>query len=76
MGPTDEVGRLTFVRTGSSTHSNNSDQRFIVLGFKQIGQNLTATLPSDPVTLVPGHYMLFAFDKSGVPSVAQMVTVE
>lgn len=76
VGSTDQIGRLTFVRTGSSTHSNNSDQRFIVLSFKQIGQNLTATLPSDPVALVPGRYMLFAFDKSGVPSVAQIVTVE
>ena len=76
VGATDQIGRLTFVRSGSSTHSNNSDQRFIVLSFKQIGQNLTATLPGDPVTLVPGHYMLFAFDKSGVPSVAQLVAVE
>ncbi len=76
VGPTDQIGRLTFIRTGSSTHSNNSDQRFFALSFKQLGQNITATLPANPATLVPGHYMLFAFEKSGVPSVAQLVTVE
>jgi hypothetical protein len=76
VGPTDQISRVTFLRTGSSTHSNNSDQRFIALSFTQIGQNLKAKLPSDPTTLVPGFYMLFAFNEAGVPSVANIVNVE
>ena len=75
VGPTDVVTRLNFIRTGSATHVNNSDQRFINLPFQQVGQNLTAVLPSDTSILVPGFYMLFAFNSAGVPSVAKIVNV-
>lgn len=75
VGPTDRISRLTFIRTGSSTHSNNSDQRFITLSFSQNGQNVVATLPPGAITLVPGYYMVFAFNTAGVPSVAPIVEV-
>ncbi len=75
VGPTEIISRLTFVRTGSATHSNNSDQRFIALSFSQEGQNVTAVLPRDTTTLVPGFYMLFAFNDAGVPSVAKIFNV-
>ena len=52
------------------------EQRFIDLAFQQSGQQLTATLPSDPTVLVPGYYMLFAFDQAGVPSIAQVLFVD
>ena len=76
VGPTDIISRLTFVRTGSATHSNNSDQRFIALSFAQEGENVTAVLPRDTTTLVPGFYMLFAFNDAGVPSVAKIFNVK
>lgn len=75
VGPTDIISRLTFVRTGSATHSTNSDQRFIDLAFSQEGQNVTAVLSTDTTTLVPGFYMLFAFNDAGVPSVASIINV-
>ena len=75
VGPTDIISRLTFIRTGSVTHSTNSDQRFIDLPFTQEGQNVTAVLSTDTTTLVPGFYMLFAFNDAGVPSEASMVNV-
>ncbi len=75
VGPTDTISRLTFVRTGSATHSNNSDQRFIDLPFTQEGQNVTAVLPTDSTTLLPGFYMLFAFNSAGVPSVSSLINI-
>ena len=75
VGSTNQISRLTFVRKGSSTHSNNSDQRFIKLAFKQTGDRLTAVLPSDPTVLLPGWYMLFAFNSAGVPSTATVLHV-
>jgi hypothetical protein len=75
VGPTDLISRLTFVRTGSVTHSNNSDQRFLDLSFTQEGQNLTAVLPTDTTRMVPGFYMLFAFNEARVPSVARILSV-
>jgi hypothetical protein len=41
----------------------------------QEGQNLTAVLPTDPTKMVPGFYMLFAFNEARVPSVARIVSV-
>lgn len=70
VGASDVISRLTLIRTGSSTHSLNADARFIELSFTQSGQTLTATLPGDTTVLVPGYYMLFAFNAAGVPSVA------
>jgi len=75
VGPTDSISRLTLIRTGSSTHSFNPDARFIELSFTQTGQTLTAQLPSDPTVLVPGYYMLFAFNSAGVPSVARIFPI-
>jgi Domain of unknown function (DUF1929) len=75
VGSTDQISRLTFVRQGSSTHCNNSDQRFFSLTFQQTGTQLTATLPSDNTVLLPGWYMLFAFNSAGVPSIATVLYV-
>ena len=75
VGPTDQISRLTFVREGASTHCNNSDQRFINLTFQQSGNRLTTVLPSDPTVLLPGWYMLFAFNSAGVPSTATVLYV-
>jgi galactose oxidase-like protein len=75
VGPTDIISRLTFVRTGSGSHSNNSDQRFIDLAFTQVGPIVIAVLSTDTTTLVPGFYMLFAFNNAGVPSEARIFEV-
>lgn len=75
VGPTDSISRLTFIRTGSATHSYNADERFIDLTFAQEGQHVTATLPTDITTLVPGYYMVFAFNAAGTPSLASIVQV-
>jgi Domain of unknown function (DUF1929) len=75
VGSTDQISRLTFLREGSSTHCNNSDQRFIDLAFTQTGNQLRTVLPSDPTVLLPGWYMLFAFNSAGVPSIATVLYV-
>jgi len=75
VGPLDTIARLTLVRSGSATHSNDSDARFIELSFTQTGQTLVTTLPIDTTILVPGYYMLFAINTAGVPSVAQVFPI-
>lgn len=75
VGPTDQIARVTLIRSGSATHSNNADERFIELSFTQTGQTLSATLPADTTVLVPGTYMLFAINMAGVPSVASFVNI-
>ena len=69
------IARLTLVKTGSTTHAFNMEQRFVELTFKADGPTLTAQMPSSPAVVPPGRWMLFALDADGVPSVARLVSV-
>ncbi|MEM9380296.1 MAG: NPCBM/NEW2 domain-containing protein [Planctomycetota bacterium] len=70
------ISRLTLVRLGSAAQGVNTDQRFLELPFTQTRATLDATAPADGNVAPPGHYMLFAFDAQGVPSVARIVRFE
>ena len=69
------ISRVTMVKTGSVTHSFDMEQRFIELEFTQSGGTVTVESPPNPNVATPGHYMLYALDANGTPSVAQMVRV-
>jgi YVTN family beta-propeller protein len=69
------ISRLTFVKTGSVTHSVNMDQRFIELPFSDSSGTLFVQAPDSAAEMPPGYYLLFAFDAAGVPSVAKIVRV-
>jgi YVTN family beta-propeller protein len=70
------ASRVTFVKTGSVTHSWNMDQRFVDLPFTA-GANgaLNVQIPARASDVPPGMWMLFVFDDAGVPSEAKMVRV-
>jgi hypothetical protein len=69
------IQRVTLLRTGSVTHSTDFEQRFLQLPFTQEGTRLTITLNETANVVPPGHYMVFAFDDAGVPSVAKIVRI-
>jgi YVTN family beta-propeller protein len=69
------VSRVSFIKTGSTTHSVNMDQRYLSLPFTANGALLDVQLPSRAGDVPPGYYMLFVLDGQGVPSVARMVRV-
>ena len=75
MADSSAVARLVLVGNGTVTHSFNSSQRFIELGFVQNGDRLAATLPGSKATVPPGYYQLFALDAQGVPSRAVIVSI-
>ncbi len=66
---------MSFIKTGTTTHSNNMDQRYLQLPFTANGDLLDVQLPSRAGDLPPGYYMLFVLNTQGVPSVARMVRV-
>jgi len=70
------ASRVTFVKTGSVTHSWNMDQRFVDLPFTA-GANgaLSVQIPARASDVPPGMWMMFVFDDAGVPSVAKIVRV-
>jgi hypothetical protein len=68
------VARVTLVRTGSSTHHMNFDQRFLELAFaKAAGNDYTLQIPGSTNVLPPGHYLLSIIDNVGVPSLSSFV---
>lgn len=68
-----DVSRVTLVHAGSVTHTMNFDQRMFDLGFKADGASLNVTPPGSANVAPPGYYMLFVFDKAGVPSMAKLI---
>jgi hypothetical protein len=77
MGDATQVGRVTLLRSGAATHANNDEQRFLDLTPTMIqnGQQISVTLPANPNVVLPGYWLLFAFNQAGVPSAAQQVLV-
>ena len=69
------ISRVSLIKTGSTTHSNNMDQRYLQLPFTANGALLDVQLPSRAADVPPGYYMLFVLNAQGVPSVARMVRV-
>ncbi len=69
------ISRVSFVKTGSTTHSFNMDQRYLQLPFTTNGALLEVQLPSRAGDVPPGYYMLFVLNAQGVPSVARMMRV-
>jgi hypothetical protein len=77
MGDTSPVGRVTLVRSGAATHATNVEQRFLDMTstLQQNGQQLSVTLPANANVLLPGYYLVFAFNQAGVPSVARQILI-
>jgi hypothetical protein len=71
------VTSFALMRLSSVTHSVSNDQRRIPLTISVTNgpESYTLALPSDPGVLLPGYYMLFALNASGVPSVSTLVQI-
>jgi YVTN family beta-propeller protein len=74
-GGAGTIKRLTLLKTGSTTHSFNMDQRFVELFFHANGNQLDVMAPARAGDAPPGYYMMFAINSDGVPSVSRMVRI-
>ncbi|GAA2977563.1 hypothetical protein GCM10010483_22100 [Actinokineospora diospyrosa] len=70
------VTRFALVRTSSATHSVDNDQRRVPITPVSVGTNAyQLTIPADRGIALPGHYLLFALDAAGVPSIATTIRI-
>src|SRR6185437_4302761 len=68
------IGKVTWIRIGSVTHSFNQNQRLNDLTYSVSGSGaLSVTAPASANLAPPGDYLLFVVDTRGVPSVAKIV---
>jgi galactose oxidase len=66
------VKSFALMRLSSATHALNNEQRRVPVTFTTgTGGEYQIKIPADPGTVVPGYYMLFAMNASGVPSVSK-----
>jgi large repetitive protein len=71
-----DISRFTLIRMSSTTHTLNSDMRFLNVPFTTTGIGQYAlTLHTNRDVMVPGYWMLFALDQQGVPSVSKVIKV-
>jgi galactose oxidase len=64
-----KIKGVSIIRTGSMSHSLNTDVRMVKLAFKQTSNgSLTVFPPKLPGTAIGGYYQLFILDEAGVPS--------
>jgi Domain of unknown function (DUF1929) len=74
------ISKVSLIQLGSVTHSVDSGQRYIELPIsaataKSGGYDIVVRTPSNANYAPTGYHMLFAFDSSGFPSVAQIVKI-
>ncbi len=72
-GNNGDIEKITLVKTGSTTHGFNMDQRFLELDFALNANALSVTMPASGNVAPPGYYMMFAHNANGTPSHAHMV---
>jgi hypothetical protein len=72
-GNANSIAKVALVRTGSTTHNWNMDQRYVPLTFTANGTQLLAQMPTNAPDAPPGYYLLFVISDTGVPSVGKIV---
>ena len=74
---TPNLTRFTMIRMSATTHAVNTDTRFHEVPFVETAPGQYTLSPtSNPNLLISGYWMLFAIDANGVPSEAQVVSVQ
>jgi len=72
-----EVVNASLMRYGAATHALNNDQRRIALELKPgTSFQYSAQIPLDGGVALPGYWMLFVIDTSGVPSLSKPVHIQ
>ena len=72
----EAISSFVLIKSSSVTHSTNNEQRRIPLNFTSNGGNsFSLEIPGSNL-LPPGHYMLFANNAAGVPSVGKIINIQ
>jgi hypothetical protein len=68
------IGRVAMLRTGSSTHAFDSDQRYVEVLFSPLDEGrVLATAPAVKGVAPAGNYLLFVLSDANTPSIGHFV---
>jgi hypothetical protein len=77
-GPASRIRSVALLRSDHNTHSLTAGDRYVKLAFRASDASqgeLRVTAPNLPAQAVPGVYMLYVVDNTGVPSVGKQVRI-
>ena len=70
------IGKVSWIKLGSATHSYDSGQRLLFLTFTPDGAGrLKIRAPANSKLAPPGYYMLFLVNQAGTPSISRMIRI-
>lgn len=70
------LDRVVLIRAGSVTHSLNTDQRYLELGFTLVSEGeLAVQMPVSAGLAPPGYYLLFLVAEGNVPSEGRFLRI-
>jgi hypothetical protein len=76
-GSASRIKSVSIIRTDFDTHSLEAGEKYVKLAFRLKGDaddgELRIDAPRFPSQALQGHYMLFAIDQAGVPSIAKHI---
>ncbi len=79
-GNPNQISSVVMLRSDHNTHSLTTGDRYVKLAFQQKGaahkREIRVRSPKLPAQAVPGIYMLFVLDQSGVPSLANRIYLQ
>ncbi|MGL4400168.1 MAG: putative Ig domain-containing protein [Luteolibacter sp.] len=77
VNATSGLSRFTMIRVSAATHSMNTDQRFLEASFTETSPGIyQINARRNANVLLPGYWMLFGLDSSGVHSVSRIFQVD
>jgi hypothetical protein len=72
-----EIEKISLISTGSTTHAQASELKYLSLDFKKINKNeIQFNIPENKNTLSDGTYLIFIVTSSGIPSEGKITYVK
>ena len=64
-----DIEKISLISTGSTTHAQASELKYLSLDFKKINKNeIEFSIPKNKNTLSDGTYLIFIITNAGIPS--------
>ena len=72
-----EIKKISLISTGSTTHAQASELKYLSLNFTKINKNeIEFNIPEDKNVLTDGTYLIFTISSSGIPSEGKITYIK
>jgi hypothetical protein len=73
----DDIEKISLISTGSTTHAQASELKYLSLDFKKISKNkIKFSIPDNKNNVSDGTYLIFTVSGSGIPSEGKITYIK